>query len=281
MSQTLRELVLWAAAELQAYSESPRLDAEILLAHVLQRDRAYLLTWPEQELPASQINRFQALLQRRQEPQPVAYLVGFREFYSMRLKTTPATLVPRPETEMLVDEALQRISSGGSCDALEMGTGTGAIALAIKRHAPHCMVTATDNSPAALEVARHNGQALELDIEWLESDWFKALDLTRKFDLIVSNPPYIAEGDAYLQRGDLPAEPRQALVSGTHGLDAIEQIIAEAPGFLRPDGWLLLEHGHDQHQSVAALMQQHGLREINGKIDFNQLPRITLSRWPG
>ena len=281
MPRTLRELVSWATHELQLVSPSARLDAEILLAHVLDRDRAYLLTWPDRVLPDAQRLEFQQLVQRRGEPQPVAYLVGYREFYSLRLQTTPATLVPRAETEQLVDAALARIAGSDCRRVIDLGTGSGAIALAIKRHAPSCNVTATDIDPAALAVARANGEQLDLKIDWVESDWFGAFDPATRFDLVVSNPPYVPLNDPYLGQGDLPAEPRRALVSGARGLDAIEQIIQTAPAFIRPGGWLLLEHGYDQQQPVAQLMTQRGLDAVETQHDLNDLPRITLGRWPG
>jgi len=262
---------------LYSISCNARLDSEVLLAYCLGKPRSYLMTWPERELTTAQLDCFNELIRRRLQPQPVAYLVGEREFYSMLLKTTPDTLVPRPETEMLVDRLLQLVDDIERPEVLELGTGTGAIALALKKHAPQCRVIATDASPAALDVAIANATAHELDIEFLQSDWYQALSV-RSFDIIASNPPYIASHDPYLRQGDLPAEPQMALCSGDSGLEALQTIITGAPGFLRPGGSIVLEHGYDQQQPVVELLQSTGFVDIHCARDFNDLPRLTTAR---
>lgn len=276
MSDSIRQQLEWATGILYSISCSAGLDSEVLLAHCLQKDRSYLLTWPERELSPEQRDCYHELIRRRLQPQPVAYLVGYREFYSMQLKTTSATLVPRPETELLVDTVLELLATVESPAVLELGTGTGAIALALKKHAPQSHIVATDISPAALEVAAHNAQAHRLDVSFIESDWFSHIP-QRTFDIIASNPPYIAASDPYLSQGDLPAEPIQALSSGESGLEALAIIIQGATSFMKPDGWIVLEHGYDQQSAVQRLLQASGFSRISTLRDFNDLPRVTLA----
>jgi len=277
MTESIRQQLEWATQTLNSISCSARLDSEILLAHCLDKNRSYLLTWPEQALTTEQLDCFRELIGRRLQPQPVAYLIGYREFYSLELITTPATLVPRAETELLVDTVLGLIDGGSSVDILELGTGTGAIALAIKKHAGAASIVACDISADALAVARANAQKHHLDIEFVESDWYQTI-ASRKFDLIVSNPPYIAAADPYLSQGDLPAEPQQALTSGESGLEALEVIISNAAKYLKADGWIVLEHGYDQQSAVIGLLQEASFNSIRAVRDFNDLPRLTLAR---
>ncbi len=276
MTATISQQLAWATARLDAISDSARLDSEILLAHCLAQNRSYLLTWPERGLDAGQLDCFHALVQRRLEPQPVAYLVGTREFYSLQLETTPATLVPRPETELLVDKTLQLLESMRSASILELGTGTGAIALALKTHCPDCRLTATDIHADTLEVARRNAEQLHLQVEFIRSDWYQALGGDRRFDLIVSNPPYIAAADPYLAKGDLPAEPRHALCSGDSGLESLEEIIHGAVDHLQPGGWLVLEHGYDQQRQVQSMLSGQNFDQVETFKDFNDLPRVSI-----
>ena len=254
------------------------LDSEVLLAHCLHKERSYLFTWPDEILTRQQQDCFRELVLRRLKPEPVAYLVGRREFYSMSLITTPATLVPRAETEMLVDCVLSEIQVRMNACILELGTGTGAIALAIKRHHPSCEVTATDVSEKALEVARSNAEKFSLNVKFLASDWYQAISCGALFDVIVSNPPYIAEHDPYLAQGDLPAEPRHALCAGVTGLEALRIIIEGADRFLRPGGLIVLEHGYDQAEAVQALFAERCYHGVETHKDFNNLPRVTLAR---
>ena len=278
MSITITQQLAWASGVLDAISDSPRLDSEILLAHCLQQDRSYLITWPERELSERQIECFQQLVRRRLEPQPIAYLVGSREFYSLQLETTPATLVPRPETEMLVDKTLELLQGLDSPQLLELGTGTGAIALALKKQRPDIELTATDISAEALQVASRNAQKHHLQINFLQSDWYTSVHGDMLFDVIVSNPPYIAADDPYLARGDLPAEPHQALSSGSSGLEALQIIISGAEHFLQPGGWLVLEHGYDQQLEVQQLLREQGYEQVQTFNDFNDLPRLSMAR---
>ena len=235
------------------------------------------MTWPEKELEPDQLECFHELVRRRLQPQPIAYLTGSREFYSLELNTTADTLVPRPETEMLVDKVLELIGGVESPSILELGTGTGAIALALKKHAPSSNILATDVSLAALEVAKSNAQKHALNVTFMESDWYQSIP-RHAFDIVVSNPPYIAARDPYLSQGDLPAEPLMALSSGETGLEALTVIIQQAGPYLNDGGWLVLEHGYDQQQAVAGLLVDNGFEEVLTLTDFNDLARVSLGR---
>lgn len=255
-----------------------RLDAQLLLAHVLQRPRAWLIAHEDAVLDARQLEQAQAGLKRRAAGEPLAYLLGEKEFHGLMLGVTLDVLVPRPDTEVLVDWALELLASGSpNTDVADLGTGSGAIALALKHACPLANVCAVDASAPALVVARGNGERLGLAVEWRHGHWWSALD-ARRFDLVVSNPPYIAEGDAHLAA--LRHEPQQALTSGVDGLDAIREIVAQAPLHLRPSAWLLFEHGHDQAAAVASLLQDRGFEAVSTRLDLAGLPRCTGGRWP-
>ncbi len=242
-------------------SEASR-ESEMLLSHALQRERAWLFAHADDPIDAADAVRFHSLLVRRAAGEPIAYITGRREFWSLDLAVTPDVLIPRPETELLVELALRRISQSAQTDIADLGTGSGAVALAIAHERPRAAVLATDISVAALAVARANAQHLDLDnVQFMQSDWCAALD-KRRFDVIVSNPPYIAESDVHLSRGDLRFEPRAALASGSDGLDAIYAIVRDAPMFLKPGGWLLFEHGHDQGAAVRELLGKSGFVEV-------------------
>jgi release factor glutamine methyltransferase len=254
---------------------SARIEAQCLLQAVLQVNRAHLLTYPEQLLSDAQQARINALFERRLSGEPIAYLLGEREFYGLTFKVSSATLIPRPETELLVDLALQRISRQGTCRVLDLGTGSGAIALSIAHARPYAEVVAVDISPAALEVAQFNAQQLNLgNVRLLQSDWFTALR-GEHFDIIVSNPPYIAAGDAHLAQGDVRFEPPIALASGVNGLHDIQRICTAAKIYLNDPGWLLFEHGYDQAAQVRALLQQRGFIEIFSACDLAGIERVT------
>ena len=276
MSEQIDTAIEWATKRCSGSSDTPKLDAEILLAHCLGKPRSYLYSWPEQRLVAEDWHRFQTLVTQRVLPTPVAYLLGEREFYSLTLKTDPTTLIPRPETELLVETAINICESNSATDLLELGTGTGAIAIAIKMHHPDINIVATDISADCLDIARQNAIDHATTIDWVESDWFLQLPGNRKFDVIVSNPPYIPAADPCLAKGDLRAEPLSALSPGETGLEALEQIIAQASAYLKPGGYLLLEHGFDQQKQVASLLQAQGFSNITCKLDLNQLPRVSL-----
>ncbi len=272
-------MLLAQATELLT-TDSPRLDAELLLAGSLDKNRSYLYAWPEAIPPAVARTRFQALLARRAAGEPVAYLLEQREFWSLPLTVTPATLIPRPETETLVALALQRVPAAAEARIADLGTGSGAIALAIARERPRCRVIATDISQAALAVAAANAQRLGLsNVQCVAGDWCAALP-DMPFDLIVSNPPYIAEDDIHLSRGDVRFEPRQALASGPQGMDALQQIARCASARLRPHGWLLLEHGYEQVQAVTRLLHTTGYDRVQDYPDDAGLGRVIAGRRP-
>jgi len=276
MSEQIDSAIEWGRARCTDISDTPKLDAELLLAHSIGKTRSYLYSWPEQQLTRNDWQQFQSLITRRLEPTPVAYLLGEREFFSLSLKTSAAALVPRPETELLVETTLAVCSYQPGADLLELGTGTGAIAIALKVECPTIKITATDTSSLCLDLAQLNAHRHALSIDWIQSDWFAKID--RRFDLIVSNPPYISATDPALEQGDLPAEPRIALSPGPTGLEALEVIIAESPNYLKPGGYLLLEHGFDQESEVARLMREHGFIDIDCKPDLNGLPRVSLGQ---
>lgn len=246
-------------------------EARLLLAHATGFSEAAVLAFEERRLPAEAQARFLDFASRRRSGEPVAYILGQREFYGLRLAVNPAVLIPRPETELLVDLALKRNFSS----AVDLGTGSGAIALALKKNRPQARVIAADSSAAALAVAKRNGAALNLDIEWRHGRWLEALDGER-FDLIVSNPPYVAAGDPHL--AELRFEPGEALVSGADGLDAIREISRNASRHLAAGGWLLLEHGLGQDAAVRQLLQTSGLEEVQTWPDLAGIPRVTGGR---
>nr|WP_310737783.1 peptide chain release factor N(5)-glutamine methyltransferase [Ideonella paludis] len=255
-----------------------RVDAFALLGHVLQRERAWLITHDDQILAPAAAAAFEQLCARRQRGEPVAYLVGEREFHGLRLAVSPAVLVPRPDTETLVDwavEVLARAEAARPAQVLDLGTGSGAIALAVRQACPHCQMTAVDLSPAALAQAQANGERLGLPVTWRQGSWWEAV-AGQRFDLVLSNPPYIAEGDPHLAA--LQHEPQMALTSGPDGLDDLRRIIAQAPAHLNPGGALLLEHGWDQAEAVQSLLRQAGFEDIQSRADWGGQWRCTGGR---
>ena len=256
-----------------------RLDAQLLLARVLQRPREWLIAHDDAPLSAGQQQRFAADCARRAAGEPLAYLLGEREFHGLMLQVGPAVLVPRPDTETLVDWALELLADApGTAPAMaDLGTGSGAIALALKHARPDARVCAVEISPAALAVARANGQRLGLDVQWLAGSWWQPLQ-GRRFDLVSSNPPYIAAGDPHLPA--LRHEPLQALSPGGDGLSDLRHIVQAAPLHLQPGGWLLLEHGHDQAEAVRALLLQAGLTQVTTRRDLAGRPRCSGGRRP-
>jgi len=265
----------------EANGRLPREDAEPLLLHALQQDRAWLFAHGDDPVDPAKAEAYRALLGRRLAGEPVAYLTGHRGFWTLDLETTPETLIPRPETELLVELALERLPVDEPVRVADLGTGTGAIALAIASERPLAAVVATDVAKATLAVAVRNAQANGVGNVWFRrGDWCQALGRDR-FDLVASNPPYIAEGDRHLSEGDLRHEPARALSSGADGLDAIRTIVATAPDHLVPGGWLLLEHGYDQGAAVRALLEQAGFVEVATAQDLEQRDRVSLGRRPG
>lgn len=252
-----------------------RIEVQSLLQQALAVSRAYLLAHPEQVLTAAQQAAYDGMLQRRLRGEPIAHILGGREFFGLHLKVTPDTLIPRPDTELLVELALQRIPAHGRFQVLDLGTGSGAIALAIAHARSEAEITAVDASSAALVVARENALRFEINnVDFVHSDWFAAL-AGRRYHLIVSNPPYIAAGDRHLAQGDLRFEPASALASGPDGLDDIRRIAGQAGRFLEDASWLLLEHGYDQAGAVRALLQQHGFIEVFSAKDMAGIERVS------
>lgn len=261
-------------------SAEARVDAHTLMCFLLQVDRTWLLTHENTVLEANIHKAFQVLLERRLKGEPIAYILGKREFYGLEFKVTADTLIPRPDTETLVEAALEKIPRDKAFRVLDLGTGTGAIAIAIAKHRPLTLVNAVDQSAAALAVAEENANYLGArNVKFAPSDWFSALS-GQTFDVIVSNPPYIAENDAHLKQGGLRFEPMSALASGTDGLDSIRHIISQAPHHLNPEGWLMLEHGYDQAGKVRFLMEESGFACVTSMPDIASILRITCGRGP-
>ena len=264
----------------RAVERIDRADAELLLAHAAGRDRAWLFAHARDELVPEQAAAFAALVQRRAAGEPVAYLTGHRGFWTLDLEVGPDTLIPRPETETLVELALDRLPADVPVRVADLGTGSGAIALAIASERPLASVIATDYSKAALAVAVRNAQRNGVGNVWFRrGSWYEALGRER-FDLIASNPPYIADGDPHLGEGDLRFEPATALSSGADGLDAIREIVADAPPRLVPGGWLLLEHGLEQGPAIRELLVQAGFVDVTTERDLEDRDRVTLGRTP-
>ena len=253
-----------------------RIEVQCLLQHVLRVNRAYLMTYPERELDAAEWAAYETLLNRRLQGEPMAYLLGEREFYGLMFNVTTATLIPRPDTELLVELALARIPQGQPCRVLDMGTGSGAIAVSLAYHRPAAEVTAVDASLDALAVAQDNANRWlkKGNLRGLSSNWFSAL-AGECYHVIVSNPPYIRAADPHLQQGDVRHEPLTALASGEDGFSDLRHLISHAPAHLYPDGWLLLEHGYDQAAEVRALLQQAGFKAVFSERDLSGIERAS------
>ncbi|MCF6346380.1 MAG: peptide chain release factor N(5)-glutamine methyltransferase [Thiomicrorhabdus sp.] len=285
------QTILYAASQQLrqcGLTDSPKLDAELLLCHALNVSRTYLFTWSDKVPPAEQLKKFPPLLEQRLQGRPIAHILGEREFWGLPLIVTQDTLIPRPDTETLVETTLnliqQKISPPpikplNSPSLLDLGTGTGAIALALKSERPELTITAVDQSLNALAVAQQNAKNLQLEVQFLQSDWFSAFKVPhQQFDYIVSNPPYIEEKDPHLTQGDVRFEPLSALTSGEDGLDDIRTIAQHAKSHLNPQGWLLIEHGYDQADAVAEIFNQNGFTTIQLKHDLGGNPRVTLGQ---
>ncbi|OOZ37780.1 peptide chain release factor N(5)-glutamine methyltransferase [Solemya velesiana gill symbiont] len=274
---TLAEALNQAIGQLAKRTDcEPRIEAEVLLCFALGKPRSHLAAWPDKILTREQQQRFAELLSRRLEGEPVAYITGQREFWSLNLDVTPATLIPRPETELLVERALELIPLDTTWTIADLGTGSGAIALALASERPNSRILAVEQSPQALEVATRNTKNCGIvNVEFLAGSWCDAFPPGTRLDLILSNPPYVAEGDPHLERGDLPWEPSTALTSGTDGLNDIRLIAAQAHSHLKTGGGLLLEHGLDQGESVRNILKENGFHKTQTLQDLERRERVT------
>lgn len=282
MAQSLGEMLVHAQKRiveaLALDRAEARRDAQVLLGYALDVSRAFLIAHGDDLLTPEELARCEELLGRRLAGEPVAYILGQREFYGLMLHVTPAVLIPRPETELLVELVLALVPPNNPREILDLGTGSAAIAIAIAKHRPRAQVTAVDRSAAALVVAHANAAVSKVgNIHFAQGDWFAAVGV-RKFDIVVSNPPYVAANDPHLHQGDVRFEPAGALVAGGDGLDCLRDIIAGAPAHLSPGGWLLLEHGYDQAQACQALLHAQGFREIASHPDLSGTLRVTAGR---
>lgn len=265
------------SAGFEAVSDSPRLDMELLLCAVLDRPRSYLFTWPDKELSEPQQLQLQGYVNRRLKGEPIAHIVGHTGFWTLQLAVSTDTLIPRPETELLVELALARLPQS-ACRVADLGTGTGAIALALASELPDAEVIGCDRVTAAVSLAERNRQNLGFgNVQFREGSWFEPL--TGQFDLIASNPPYIDPEDPHLSQGDVRFEPDSALTAAEQGMADIRHIAATAPDYLKPGGWLLFEHGYDQGEVSAALLRELGYSDVETVKDYGERDRVTLGRW--
>jgi release factor glutamine methyltransferase len=286
---TVKQLIL-SGRRLESSSDSWRLDTELLLAHVLKKSREYLLTWPEVEVEESDQKKFGELLNRRSKGEPVAYLIGKKSFWDFELNVNPDVLIPRPETEFLVEKAIELIeASVGGVEIVEspttqinladLGTGSGAIAIALAKQNAAWQVTAVDKSRQALAVAKENAAALGVtNIDFLQGSWCQPL-AAKSYDLIAANPPYVESGNSHLTEGSLPFEPLMALVADDQGLADIQQIIEHSRACLRDGGWLLIEHGFDQRAQVAQRLAKAGYCCIDSQADLAGIERVAFAQW--
>jgi release factor glutamine methyltransferase len=276
---SIRQYLEDGTAILRSMSDSPRLDAELLLGLVLRKPRSFLHAWPEQRLSVPEADRFEVLLRRRFSGEPISYMTGIREFWSMPLRVTPHVLIPRPETELLVEKALLRLPQDEDLRVLDLGSGSGAISLAIAKERPRASVIGVDVSAGAIEVARLNAKLQKIEnVEFRESDWFDAVR-GEKFNIVVGNPPYVAEDDPHLDRGDVLYEPRLALDAGAGGMDCFRAIIDRAHNYIVRQGWLLLEHGPTQHMPLRRLLEAQHYHDITIHKDAAGHDRVTECRF--
>lgn len=279
MTSTIKSALLEAAGLLQHSTDSALLDAEVLLSETLDKNRAYLRTWPERELTAAQFEVFKHLISQRQQGHPIAYLIGNREFWSRSFLVTPDVLIPRPETELLIELSLKLIPNNPAFKILDLGTGSGIIAITLAAECPNAAITACDISPAALAVAQTNAKAQQLtNLQFIESNWFSHITDT-SYDLIVCNPPYLAKNDPHLQEGDLRFEPVNALVAAEDGLADIITIVKTANNHLRTGGYLLVEHGYNQANQVQDIFATYNYQQVKTHYDLAGQARVTIGRY--
>lgn len=274
---TIQSLLKQASKQLATLSDSPQLDAELLLGHCLNKERSYLYAWGEKQVNASIQQTFKQLIEKRLTDYPVAYLLGHKEFWSLDLIVTEDVLIPRPETELLVEIALEKIQHLTAPKVLDLGTGTGAIALAIAREKPNALITASDYSKKALVIAQKNAHRNSIHtVNFILSDWFATIE-REKFDLILSNPPYIKSDDPHLQQ-EIRHEPLQALAAGETGLDDINTLLGSALDYMKADAWIIIEHGYDQGIIVPKLMEKVGLQQTACIQDYHENDRLSIGR---
>ena len=271
----IQQALQYAVQNISNTSPSANLDAQILLSHILNCNSAHLIAWPEKELNLQQLKSFQKLIKQRQQGSPVAHLTGQREFWSLNFKVNNTTLIPRPETETLIEFILDKFGEKNGLTVLDMGTGTGAIAITLANEKPDWIITATDISAAAIALAKENSTMLNTEsIALLQSDWFTNIP-QQTFDIIVSNPPYISTDDPHLTKGDVRFEPESALTSGKTGMDDIEHLCSQAKNYLAKDGWLIIEHGYNQKAVVADCFTRNEYKNISQQNDLAGHCRMT------
>lgn len=276
-SDPIALLVNNGAKQLAPLSDSAKLDVRLLLSFVIDKPLSYLLTWPDKQLSQQQFQDFLALFEQRKQGKPIAYLIGFKEFWSLKLQVSPATLIPRPDTEVLVETVLANHQEL-SLSCLDLGTGTGAIALALASEKSGWQIDAIDFQEEAVTLAKSNGQRLGFkSVNIYQSDWFSNVDSQKRFDVIVSNPPYIDALDKHLEQGDVKFEPKSALVSADSGYADIENIIKNSKAYLKEHAWLYFEHGFEQAKQIQRLFTQYGFSEATTVKDYNDNDRVTYA----
>ena len=274
------QTALSTATELLASSsDSALLDAEVLLCHVLNKARSHLRAWPEKELKTQDYNHYFQLLKQRQQGLPIAYITGKKEFWSRDFKVSPDVLIPRPDTELLIELSLKQISDNPKAHLIDLGTGSGAIAITLAAERPDTKIIATDFSDKALNIAKENASAHQIkNIQFIKSNWFNEIT-SCNFDLVISNPPYIAHNDPHLSQGDIRFEPDSALIAKDQGLEDIQNISNHARNYLKPGGTLLVEHGYDQQKAVQAIFNSFAYSNITTHTDLSGNPRVTTGQW--
>jgi release factor glutamine methyltransferase len=279
MANSVTALLNQAYQQLAAVSDSALLDAEVLLCHCLHKNRSFIRAWPEHQLTDQQAAEFLALIAQRQQGVPVAYLTGEREFWSRSFKVNPDVLIPRPDSELLIELSLDLLPANQASKIIDLGTGSGILAITLAAERPGSQVIACDLSPAALRTAQDNAQQLQIDnVRFLASNWFSTIT-DRDFDLVISNPPYIDQHDPHLQQGDVRFEPDSALISAENGLQDIRLLADQARQHLKPGGYLLIEHGYDQQSAVQALFKRFNYQQITTHPDYAGNPRVTSGQW--